>query len=1070
VYPPRLRLAVFDKPLRQILPTAYLLVLCASAALCAPAQQPVAVDGRTALAATFFQHIARDRELPEAGVPMALAQDAEGFMWIGTQNGLARWDGYRFRTYRSEPASPGALPDNVIQTLYTDSRGSLWIGTLSAGLARYDRDHDRFVRYPIGPSGLSNVSIRNIADDEAGGVWVATEGGLDHVSAQAGTIRHLRHDPRDPHSLPDDRISVVLGDRDGTLWVATFAAGLVRRRPGERDFIPVPVPTPDGKAALIHTLFEDTQRRVWIGTERNGAYLIAPGDTDARQVLESGPEHSTLSTEKVYAITEARPGEIWLGTQGDGIVVVDTATFGTHRIQHNPLLQESLADDIVNALFKDRSGLVWVGTQRAISVYDPGQAAVDTIFGASSRPGLAGESVMAILPRPGGSIWLGIVRNGIDVLDPAGVTTALLRPDPNRPQQQGVLPRDSVLAFARAESGDTYVGTGRGVYRVDPPARQATRLILAGHELDFRAQALLLQPGVLWVGGPEGLWEVELGSTAGAQTTLPARNVQGLSDQRVTVLERGPAGSLWIGTRHGLNHFDPASASIERILPDATDPSALTAGFVSALLTDRRGRLWVGTYGGGIDVLEGRDPNGRARFHHLGVGQGLTNESIDMLLADSRGRIWASTDNGLASVDPDSLTVQSLRRAEGVAISNYWQGAGAVTADGELVFGAINGLTVVHPDRLKPWSYQPPVVVTDAHIGGKWVPSSYLNVAGGAHEPLTITPGANSIAVEFAALDYSAPERNRYAYQLEGFDANWMETDSAHRLAAYTNLPPGNYRLHLRGSNRDGLWSDVMLTVPVRVLPAWFQTLAFRLLAGVAALGLLVLAYRLRIRYLAEKLQERHLGRLAERDRIARELHDTLLQSTEGLILKVHSVVGQLSTEDPRRALLTATLDRASELAYEGRERIQGLRGAARPRPEIGQVLEKVAREMVQGSATRLELELDGRVRELRPYVWEELYRIGYEALWNAYRHAHANQITVSVSYGDRELLVRIGDNGAGIAPEKLHPAGASGHFGLAGMRERARDIEARLCIESGEGGRGTRVEIRINSLLAYAP
>jgi ligand-binding sensor domain-containing protein/signal transduction histidine kinase len=1062
-----LRLVAFDKPLRRILPTACLLALGASAALCAPTRQPAAVDRWTALAATVFQHLARDRELPSSSVPVALAQDAEGFMWVGTENGLARWDGYRFRTYRSEPASPGTLPDNNIQTLYTDSRGWLWIGTQSAGLVRYDRDQDRFVRYPTGPNGLSNVSIRNIADDDAGGVWVGTEGGLDHVSPQAGTIRHLRHDPRDPHSLPDDHIAVVLGGRDGTLWVATFAAGLVRRRPGESDFVPVPLPTPDGKVTLIRTLFEDTQRRVWIGTERNGAYIIEPGHTGARQVLEGEAKHSTLSTESVHAITEARPGEVWLGTVGHGIVAVDTATFGTRRIQHDPLLQESLADDVVNALFKDRSGLVWVCTANAISVYDPGQTAVDTIFGASSRHnGLAYENVMAILPMPGGRIWLGLVLDGVDVLDPAGVTTALLRPDPNRPQ--GALLPGHVMALARAESGDTYVGTGRGVYRVDPLARQATRLTLAGHDLSFPADTLLLQPGVLWVGGYEGLWEVELGSTAGAHTTLPARRVEGLSDQRVMALGRGPAGSLWIGTVYGLNHFDPTSRALERILPDATDPSALAAGLVSALLTDRRGRLWVGTYGGGIDVLEGRDHDGRPRFHHLGVGQGLTNEGIDMLLADSRGRIWASTDDGLAIVDPDSLTVRSLRRAEGVALSHYWSGAGAVTDTGELIFGASKGLTVVHPDRLKPWSYQPPVVVTDVHIGGKWVPSSYLNVASGAHAPLTITPGASSIAVEFSALDYSAPERNRYAYELEGFDAGWTETDAAHRLAAYTNLPPGDYLLRLRGSNRDGLWSDTVLTVPVRVLPAWFQTLIFKVLAGFAALGLLALAHRVHILSLAQRLQERHRVRLAERDRIARELHDTLLQSTEGLILKVHSIVDQLSTDDPRHALLTATLDRASELAYEGRERIQGLRDATRRRPEICQALEKVAREMVQGTATRVELKLEGRVRELRPYVWEELYRIGYEALWNAHRHAHASQVTLLVGYGDWELLIRIGDDGDGIPIGILQPAEAHGHFGLAGMRERARGIEAKLHIESSAGG-GTQVEIRINSLLAYA-
>jgi signal transduction histidine kinase len=542
--------------------------------------------------------------------------------------------------------------------------------------------------------------------------------------------------------------------------------------------------------------------------------------------------------------------------------------------------------------------------------------------------------------------------------------------------------------------------------------------------------------------------------------------VEGLTDPRVRVIAPGPVGSLWIGTPHGLNRFDPASKAVERILPDARDPSALASGYVSTLVTDHRGRLWVGIPGHGIDVMEGRGHDGRPRFHHLGVAQGLAND-VDMLLADSRGEIWASTDDGLALIDPASFKIRTLGRAEGIVFPNYWLRAGTVTDVGDLVFGGIGGLTVVRLDRLKPWAYQPPVVVTDVHIGGKWVPSSHLNPGSRGQEPLTITPGGNSIAIEFAALDYSAPERNRYAYKLEGFDKDWTETDPNHRVAAYTNLTPGDYRLRVRGSNRDGVWNDAGLTVPIRVLPAWFQTVTFKVLASFVLLGLLTFAYRVRIRYIAERLQERHRARLAERDRIARELHDTLLQSTEGLILKVHSVVNRLSLDNPDRALLSAALDRASELAYEGRERIQGLREGGRPRAELGHVLEKAAREMAQGTAMRFELKLEGPVRELRPYIWEELYRIAYEALWNAYRHACASLITVSVSYGDRELHILIGDDGRGIEPGMLQSAVAGGHFGLAGMRERARGMKARLHIESSEGG-GTRVDIRINSLLSY--
>jgi len=1053
------------KFLCHALPSVSVLALCASVGLGAPAPESPSAERWTALAERVFHHVARERELPNLAIPQTLTQDAEGFTWVGTQDGLARWDGYHFRVYKSDPASEEALPDNYIDKLYTDSRGRLWIGTLGGGLARYDKDHDRFVRYAVGPSGLSGVTVWDIADDGAGGVWLATDGGLDHLPAEAGRVSHLRLNEREPGSVSNRNVFAVQRTPDGTLWVGS-AAGLVRRGRGDRAFVPVVLVTPDGKAALVKTLFEDTSQRLWIGTQDRGAYVLDPKDMRARQVLESNSQQSTLATETIFAFVEARPGEVWIGTH-HGIFAVGSPDLRVRRIQHDPLVQYSLADDSVAALYKDRSGLVWICTQQAISLYDPSQDAIYAIAGASGHPGgLSDHDVLAVLPMPDGSIWLGNRWNGIDIVDPGGVRTAAgLRPNPARPQT--ALPRSGIRAFARAESQDVYVGTGQGLYRVDALARSATRVTLTGRDPGAVVRALLLRNGVLWVGGYDGLWELDTASSKGtAHTPLPASRVEGLSDPRVSVIQQGPEGALWIGTYHGLNRLDPASGALERILPDARDPGALASGYVQTLLTDQRGRLWVGT-GRGIDVLEGRAHDGRPRFHHLGVAQGLANEDIAMLLPDLHGEIWASTDDGVALIDPASFKIRTLRRAEGVAFPGNWLGAGAVTGAGELVFSGQGGLTVVRPDRLKHWGYQPPVVVTDVRIGGKWVPSSYLNLGGRGHEPLTIAPEANSMAVEFAALDYSAPELNRYAYKLEGFDKDWTETNSDLRLAAYTNLPPGDYLLRLRGSNRDGVWSDA-LTVPVRVLPAWFQTLTFRVLVSFVVLGLLAFVYRLRIRYIAERLKERHRARLAERDRIARELHDTLLQSTEGLILKVHSAVSQLSPEEPQRALLGAALDRASELAYEGRERIQGLREDARPRAEIGQVLEKTAREMVRGSALRFELKLEGRVRELRPYIWEELYRVAYEALWNAYRHARASLITVSVNYGDRELHIMIGDDGCGIAPGILQSALAGGHFGLAGMQERARGMAARLHIESSEGY-GTRVEIRISCRRAYA-
>ncbi len=399
------------------------------------------VERWSGLADTVFQHLARDNELPNAAIPTSATQDGDGFLWIGSQNGLARWDGYHFRIYRADPGRAGALPDNFIQALLADARGVLWIGTTSGGLARYDREHEQFVVYPVGPKGLSHVSVRAIAEDGNGGVWVATEAGLDHVVANSDVVGHLRHIEGDPSSLPDNRVRGLLRDRHGTLWVGT-ATALVRLDKGSSRFEPVPLPAPQGKVPSPWSFLEDSAGRIWVGTIRQGAYVIDSHAAGARAVQESDASHSTLQNEGVSSIVEIVPGQVWLGTLGQGIVAVDAATSQTRRIRRDLTQPASLADDSIQGMFKDRSGLIWICSDRSISRHDPSHPAVITVFGASSRPDSISDSdVDAILPMPDGKVWLGLGSKGIDVIDPAaGARVAALRPDPARPET--ALPKD----------------------------------------------------------------------------------------------------------------------------------------------------------------------------------------------------------------------------------------------------------------------------------------------------------------------------------------------------------------------------------------------------------------------------------------------------------------------------------------------------------------------------------------------------------------------------------------------------------------------------------------------------
>lgn len=832
--------------------------LLATLLLLPRAGQAAETERWTALADTSFSHYTGDQGLPQALVS-AIAEDGDGFLWAGTQGGLARWDGYRFRTYKSNPGDQTTLPDNWITKLYADRQGRLWIGTASDGLARYERTEDAFVR----AAPLSNPHVTAIEGDGAAGLWIGTDNGLDRLDTESGTVTPWHHDAGRPGSLPDDRILALLRDRRGTLWIGS-RAGLARRDPGSDDFVAVPLAGAGGKPIPVRSLFESGDGRLWIGTEGLGLETLDPASGQARLMEDASSTAIPLRTQAIDFIVAAKSGELWLAFHGEGIVALDPATGRFRRIRHDQRLPGSLGHDLVRSMFRDRSGSLWIGTTHWLDRQIDGQGAITTVF-ASANPegGLSGADVLSVLAAPDGKIWLGFGQPGLDIVDPVTGRVDKLLSDPAAPETS--LPRDTTFAMTATES-DVFIGTARGVYRSDLTGKHLHRLAVQERDPAAPTAMVSVLEGNLWIGGREdGLWTVPLTGIA-----PPMPDNAKLADQRVTSMVSGPEGVRWIGTLSGLVRFDPRADRVERLPTDSSDPSALMPGFVSSLAVDRQGRLWVGLLGGGICVLTGRGGDGKRHFHRLGTADGLPSANIDKMLLDSSGRMWVSMATGLAVVDPHDFSVRPLRRADGLAVEQYWSGAGTATPEGELVFGGSGGITVVRPDRLASWDYLPPVVPTDIRVGGKQVPAGPYFGTGAPVAPLRIQPEANSLAVEFAALDYSAPELNRYAYRLDGYDRDWIPADSTRRLAAYTNLPPGHYTLRLRGSNRNGAFSETSLDLPILVMPAWYQTYWFYALLAAAALAATLAIVQYRTAYLRRR--QRDLERqVAERTAVVVE-------------------------------------------------------------------------------------------------------------------------------------------------------------------------------------------------------
>lgn len=786
------------------------------------------IDPWAKLSGTVFEHLGLSNGLPNSMVT-AIAEDGEGFLWIGTPSGLARWDGYRFNNYAPGRQDGSALTDNFIQCLHADSQGELWVGLNAGGFARYDRSSNRFVAISLDPE-FPTGTVHSIADDGAGGLWIGTEDGLEHLPRGASTARHVGS-PGGENGPQNQRITHLLRDRNGSLWLGTLA-GLFRLDPGSSQFVSVPLSATKTAEPHITVLFQDADAALWIGTATEGAFRLEQGKGLPQRVHERAGSASGVETQRISSIAEVMPGQIWIGTDGQGILSLDRHTGLTYRLRHDQARPTSLKHDVVWELYRDRSGQIWVGSVGGLDHYDPARMAISTVFGGTGGAGLSNMDVRSVLTLDDNRVWLGLGDEGVDVIAPSTDHIGKLR---------AALPHEPVVAFAKGADGTVLASTQRGLFRIRVSDGAVSPVTVSPDDPEMSLNVVMARDGVLWVGATnDGLWKYDPASTLGAKRVGRA----GLTDQRIRSLTAAPDGRLWVGTRNGLNLVDPETGAVERILPSAEDPQSLSAGLVSSLLIDRLGRLWVATEGGGIDLLDGRDADGHPRFRRFRRAQGLPHDNVNKLLLDKSGKIWASTDDGLASIDPDTLLLRAYRRAEGVFVATYWINSGDATAEGDLLFGGIGGLTIVHPDRVTAWSYAPPIVVTDLRIGGQVLPPGRFS-----KEPLVIQPDANSLSVEFSALDYSAPERNRYAYKLEGFDSDWIETDSSRRLASYTNLQPGRYKLRLKGSNRDGVWAENVLDLPVRVLPAWYQTLWFRVALAGSLLGLILLLVRSRTAY-----------------------------------------------------------------------------------------------------------------------------------------------------------------------------------------------------------------------------
>jgi signal transduction histidine kinase/ligand-binding sensor domain-containing protein len=993
-----------------------------------------AVDPNRAISQYIRERWGNERGFPSGSVS-AIAQTSDGYLWIGTEKGLIRFDGLNFRLF--EQAIPSSLPIGPVQALMGDSEGSLWILLKSTRILRYrdgkfepGREEAEFGITSVLKRKDDTVLLSSLAlgtltyragkyevlsspTEPANPTSATTEGTPDNLSSRlswaTGVATHRLAAPYSP-------VISMAETSDGKVWLGTEDRGLFYLDRGRISAAGKGLPI-----QKINCLLALENRELWIGTDNGVARWN--GEQLTQVALPPALNHI-----QVLAMTRDRDSNVWLGTSA-GLLRINTNGVSIDERNQRPSQR-------VTALFEDREGNLWTGSALGIerlrdsvfvtySVADGlpsernGPIYVDakgrTWFapidgglhwkkgrhiGSATDAGLAHDAVYSISGR-GDELWLGRRRGGLTLLRDHGGSIA----SETYTEAEG-LAQNSVYAVYQSRSGAVWAGT------------------LSGGVSELRN---------------------------GHLTTYTIAS--GLSSNTVTSIAEGPDGTMWFATPNGLNALSKGKWRV------FTVHDGLPSADLSCLFVDSAGVLWIGSAGGIASLTS----------DHIEVRRNVPEPlrgQIFGIAEDRTGWLWIATSNHVLRIKRNSLLAEGLSDAD---VREYGLADGLLGTEGvkrhqsvvvdplgRIWFSMNRGLSVVDPSRAAGISAPALVHVEAVSVDGNPIDPRV---------PIRISSARQRITFSYTGLSLSDSERVRYRYRLDGFDRAWSEPVTT-RTAIYTNLNPGTYHFRVIACNGDGLWSSSEARIGFEVEPMWWQAWWFRVSALVFG-GLVILGfYRLRLRQLTHQLNLLFEERLAERTRIAQDLHDTLLQGFLSASMQLHVANDQLPEDWPAKPIVNRVLDLMRRVIDDGRNAVRGLRSSTAEAADLEQALSRVPQEFALQQPIDFRMIVEGQARALHPVIRDEVYRIGREALANAFRHSQASGIEVELEYADSQLRVLVRDNGCGIDPDVLR-SGRDGHWGLSGMRERAGRIGAKLKVWSRSAG-GTEVELSVPGHVAF--
>ncbi len=783
-----------------------------------------------------FRHLTINDGLSQNAV-FAILQDRRGFMWFGTSDGLNRYDGYSFSVFSHNPFDSTTISSNNISALFEDSSGLIWVGTVDGGICIYNPLNGSFKRINLNSDENENISseVTSIVRDKDSNIWIGTNGnGLFRLSVQYNQQNKTSIKNINNYNIESDlgssKVYSLFVDSEGILWAGT-ENGLSKFDKTKKRFTEYvirsknPAAPFDPNETSVTSIYEDSKRNLWLGNlsglvlfeRENGHYQTYPHHYD---VFRYG-------WGVIRDIIEDRNGKLWLGTAAE-LMIFDTQTKSYSYIRNDPFDIKSLSYNLVSSLCLDKTGIVWVGTAGGgINIYDPKANRFSTYKRkkeSSSR--VTGFSIRSIVEDDDENIWI-----STEVLYRWKRTTDELRSFEKTSYDIDAFGNTGGFSMINSSDGKIWVCSTEGLFRYDP-ANGGVRL----YKYNYKDQSGLPQKNVsaviedsqkrIWI-ATENYFCRLIDREKGIFKRHKLRQDHHESNENLrAVIHEDQQKNFWLGTKYGLTHFNSASELITHYNTDASDPQSLNENNVKSICADPyepEKYLWIGTGGGGLNKFNIETE----KFEHYTEADGLPNNVVYGILSDASGNLWLSTNKGLSRFNIKTKSFRNFNVSDGLQSNEFNTGAFYKSKKGEFFFGGINGLNYFYPELIKENPFKPEIVLTGFKIfnnssSSKEKETSIQQIISEIKN-INLSYDEDFIQLEFAALDYSAPEKNQYAYMLENFNNEWINSGTV-RTATYTNLSPGEYVFRVKGSNNDGIWNEEGIKITIIVTPPWWGT------------------------------------------------------------------------------------------------------------------------------------------------------------------------------------------------------------------------------------------------------